>query len=71
VHVIFSSLCPFVFSPLPELVDQAIGTLITVVMTGDYEFTGILKGFDDYVNMVLENVTETYVGLVVLSHVHI
>ena len=60
-----------ILSSLPELVDQAIGTLITVVMTGDYEFTGILKGFDDYVNMVLENVTETYVGLVVLSHVRI
>ena len=28
------------------------------VMKGDKEIVGTLKGFDDYVNMVLEDVTE-------------
>ncbi|KAK4049569.1 RNA-binding protein lsm5 [Microbotryomycetes sp. JL201] len=36
-----------------ELVDKAIGSKIWVIMK-----TGTLLGFDDYVNMVLENVTE-------------
>ncbi len=27
-------------------------------MKGDKEFTGTLTGFDDYVNMVMEDVTE-------------
>ena len=27
-------------------------------MKGDKEFVGTLRGFDDYVNMVLEDVTE-------------
>lgn len=27
-------------------------------MKGDKEFSGLLVGFDDYVNMVLEDVTE-------------
>ncbi len=30
-------------------------------MKGDKEVSGILKGYDDYVNMVLEDVTELYV----------
>jgi small nuclear ribonucleoprotein (snRNP)-like protein len=30
-------------------------------MKGDKEFAGTLLGFDDYVNMVLEDVTELYV----------
>jgi small nuclear ribonucleoprotein (snRNP)-like protein len=29
-------------------------------MKGDKEFAGTLLGFDDYVNMVLEDVTELY-----------
>jgi len=29
-------------------------------MKGDKEFSGTLLGFDDYVNMVLEDVTELY-----------
>ena len=45
-----------------ELIDEAIATRITAVMNGDFEFTGLLKGFDDFVNMVLEDVTETYVS---------
>ncbi|KAG4302762.1 hypothetical protein PCK1_000922 [Pneumocystis canis] len=41
-----------------ELVDKCIGSRIWVVMKGDTEFSGTLLGFDDYVNMVLEDVTE-------------
>ena len=29
-----------------------------VILRGDREFVGTLKGFDDFVNMVLEDVTE-------------
>ncbi|KAL7413965.1 hypothetical protein BDY24DRAFT_414664 [Mrakia frigida] len=41
-----------------ELIDRCIGSKIWVVMKGDREFVGTLTGFDDYVNMVLEDVTE-------------
>ncbi|PQE34066.1 hypothetical protein CJF32_00002899 [Rutstroemia sp. NJR-2017a WRK4] len=43
-----------------ELIDKCVGSKIWVVMK---EFTGTLMGFDDYVNMVLEDVTEfDYLG---------
>ncbi|EXF73676.1 hypothetical protein CFIO01_02446 [Colletotrichum fioriniae PJ7] len=44
-----------------ELIDKCVGSRIWVVMKGDKgmaEFSGTLLGFDDYVNMVLEDVTE-------------
>ncbi|KAI8607716.1 hypothetical protein BC830DRAFT_1157986 [Chytriomyces sp. MP71] len=41
-----------------ELVDRCIGSRIWVVMKSEKEFVGTLLGFDDYVNMVLEDVTE-------------
>ncbi|KAI9362319.1 LSM domain-containing protein [Pilaira anomala] len=41
-----------------ELIDKCIGSKIWVVMKNEKEFTGKLLGFDDYVNMVLEDVTE-------------
>ncbi|KNB44377.1 hypothetical protein JH06_1708 [Blastocystis sp. subtype 4] len=41
-----------------ELVDKSIGSRITIVTKGDIEFSGILRGFDDYLTMVLEDVTE-------------
>ncbi|VVT45534.1 uncharacterized protein SAPINGB_P000782 [Magnusiomyces paraingens] len=50
-----SSLAPLL--PL-ELVDKAIGARIWVILRSGREFKGTLVGFDDYVNMVLENVTE-------------
>ncbi|KAI0446689.1 putative U6 SNRNA-associated SM-LIKE protein LSM5 [Xylaria telfairii] len=43
-----------------ELIDKCVGSRIWVVMKGDKEFSGTLMGFDDYVNMVLEDVTELY-----------
>ncbi|KAK3067737.1 RNA-binding protein lsm5 [Coniosporium uncinatum] len=41
-----------------ELIDKCVGSRIWVIMKGDKEFSGNLLGFDDYVNMVLEDVTE-------------
>lgn len=44
-----------------ELIDKCVSSRIWVVMKGDKEFAGTLLGFDDYVNMVLEDVVELYV----------
>ncbi|KAI0053352.1 like-Sm ribonucleoprotein [Auriscalpium vulgare] len=41
-----------------ELIDRCIGSRIWVIMKNDREFTGTLLGFDDFVNMVLEDVIE-------------
>ena len=41
-----------------ELIDKCIGEKIWIIMKGDKELCGTLRGFDDYVNMVLEDVTE-------------
>ena len=44
-----------------ELIDRCIGSRIWIVMKGDKELVGTLRGFDDYVNMVLDDVEEQYV----------
>eukprot|EP00775_Hariotina_reticulata_P007629 gene7629-7831_t len=41
-----------------ELIDRCIGSQIWVIMKGDKEIIGTLRGFDVYVNMVLEDVQE-------------
>lgn len=41
-----------------ELVDKCIGSRIHIVMKNDKEIVGTLLGFDDFVNMLLEDVTE-------------
>lgn len=38
--------------------DKCIGSRIWVIMKGDREFVGTMCGFDDFVNVVLEDVTE-------------
>eukprot|EP00455_Lapot_gusevi_P053696 TRINITY_DN843_c0_g1_i5.p2 TRINITY_DN843_c0_g1~~TRINITY_DN843_c0_g1_i5.p2 ORF type:complete len:102 (-),score=27.41 TRINITY_DN843_c0_g1_i5:288-593(-) len=48
----FSHLMPL------ELIDKCIGSKIWIIMKGDKELVGILRGFDEYVNMVLDDVTE-------------
>lgn len=45
------------FLPL-ELVDKCIGSKLWILMKNDKELTGTLRGYDDYVNMVLEDVVE-------------
>ena len=49
---------PQLFGVGAELIDRCIGSKIRVIMKGDKELVGVLKGFDVYVNMVLEDVTE-------------
>ncbi|KAK7184742.1 LSM domain-containing protein [Paraphaeosphaeria sporulosa] len=41
-----------------ELVDKCVGSQIWIIMNNHKEFVGKLIGFDDYVNMVLEDVRE-------------
>lgn len=40
------------------LIDRCIGSKIYVIMKGNKEFSGTLRGFDEYVNMVLDEVEE-------------
>eukprot|EP00994_Dinema_validum_P004325 NODE_2365_length_712_cov_18.167421_g1918_i0.p1 GENE.NODE_2365_length_712_cov_18.167421_g1918_i0~~NODE_2365_length_712_cov_18.167421_g1918_i0.p1 ORF type:complete len:117 (-),score=33.70 NODE_2365_length_712_cov_18.167421_g1918_i0:361-663(-) len=41
-----------------ELIDKCIGSRVWIIMKSDKELVGTLRGFDDYVNMVLEDVIE-------------
>lgn len=41
-----------------ELVDKCIGSRIHIIMKNDKEIVGTLLGFDDFVNMLLDDVTE-------------
>ncbi|GMH57189.1 hypothetical protein TL16_g02314 [Triparma laevis f. inornata] len=41
-----------------ELIDKCIGSRLWVIMKNSKELVGTLRGFDDYVNMVLDDVTE-------------
>ncbi|XP_076649198.1 U6 snRNA-associated Sm-like protein LSm5 isoform X2 [Halictus rubicundus] len=49
---------PSTLLPL-ELVDKCIGSRIHIIMKNDKEIVGTLLGFDDFVNMLLEDVTES------------
>lgn len=44
-------------SPL-ELIVACVGKPIWVIMKGEKEFSGTLLGFDEYVNVVLQDVIE-------------
>ena len=41
-----------------ELIDKAIGSKIWILMKGQTEIVGTLRGFDDYVNLVLDDAIE-------------
>lgn len=41
-----------------ELIDKAIGSQIWILMRGTKEIVGNLRGFDDYVNLVLDDAVE-------------
>lgn len=47
------------FLSIKELVDKCIGSRIHIIMKNDKEIVGTLQGFDDFVNMLLEDVTES------------
>ena len=40
-----------------ELLDKCIGSKITIIMKREIEFHGTLLGFDNYLTMILEDVT--------------
>lgn len=50
-----------------ELTSRCIGSRIWVIMKGNTEFEGVLRGFDTYVNIVLEDVKE-YEGETEVAH---
>ncbi|KAK1323288.1 hypothetical protein QJS10_CPA02g01431 [Acorus calamus] len=52
-----------------ELIDRCIGSKIWVIMKGDKELVGTLRGFDVYVNMVLEDVTEYHAPTQIQSEI--
>ena len=41
-----------------ETIDNCVGQQVWIIMKNDKEIVGTLRGFDDYVNVVLEDVTE-------------
>lgn len=41
-----------------ELIDKCIGQKLWIIMKGEKEIEGTLRGFDSFVNMVLQDVTE-------------
>jgi U6 snRNA-associated Sm-like protein LSm5 len=41
-----------------ELIDKCVGSKLWIVLKNNKEFVGTLRGFDEFVNMVLEDVTE-------------
>ena len=41
-----------------ELLDMTINNKVWVIMKEQQEFIGILRGFDDFMNIVLEDVSE-------------
>ena len=42
-----------------ELLDKAINKRVKIVMRNNYEVTGILKSFDEFVNCILEDAKDT------------
>lgn len=45
------------FLPL-ELVDKCVGSKMWIIMKGDKEIVGTLRGYDNLLNMVLDDVIE-------------
>ncbi len=43
---------------LSELVDKCIGSRMHIIMKNDKELYGTLIGFDDFVNMLMDDVIE-------------
>lgn len=41
-----------------EILDKCIGSKIWIIMKGNREFAGKLRGFDDFFNMVLDEAVE-------------
>eukprot|EP01100_Stratorugosa_tubuloviscum_P011841 TRINITY_DN537_c0_g1_i1.p1 TRINITY_DN537_c0_g1~~TRINITY_DN537_c0_g1_i1.p1 ORF type:complete len:103 (-),score=52.21 TRINITY_DN537_c0_g1_i1:136-405(-) len=54
-----------------ELIDKCIGSRIHVIMKTDKEIEGTLTGFDELVNMVLENVIEYEITAEGIKKIHL
>eukprot|EP00662_Eupelagonemidae_sp_cell21_P023990 gene23990-2733_t len=50
-----------VFMPL-ELVDKCVGSRVWCILKSEKEIVGLLKGFDPFLNLVLEDVVEYDIG---------
>ena len=42
-----------------ELLDKAINKRVKIIMRNNYEITGILKSFDEFVNCILEDAKDS------------
>ncbi|GCE98484.1 RNA-binding protein lsm5 [Zygosaccharomyces mellis] len=45
-----------------EIIDKTIGQPVWIVLQSNREFTGTLIGFDDFVNVIVEDAKEITVG---------
>ena len=54
---------------ISELIDKCIGSKLHIIMKSEREFVGTFLGFDAFVNMVLEDVTEYHntPGMVIIK----
>lgn len=41
-----------------KLLEKCVGTQVWLIMKNEHEFVGTLRGYDDYFNMVLNDVKE-------------
>lgn len=41
-----------------EVIDKTINQPVWIILQSNREFTGILRGFDDFVNVIIEDATE-------------
>ena len=53
------------------LVNKCIGQPIWVIMRGDKELVGTLRGFDDFVNLVLDDVKEYFIETCCFFSIHL
>lgn len=45
-----------------EIIDKTVGQPVWIVLQSNREFTGTLIGFDDFVNVIVENAQEITIG---------
>ncbi|CAR29686.1 hypothetical protein ZYGR_0AD03700 [Zygosaccharomyces rouxii] len=45
-----------------EIIDKTVGQPVWIVLQSNREFTGTLIGFDDFVNVIVEDAKEVTVG---------
>lgn len=45
-----------------EIIDKTVGQPVWIVLQSNREFTGTLIGFDDFVNVIVEDAKEITVG---------